>query len=285
MAFLNEILDNREIAIIIWLGILFIWAIFQKSVRKAFVAVFKSLTQKAIFISMVLMLFYIGALIYCLYRINLWDISNLSDTVIWFLGVAFVMFMNINNAKKENYFRKVVWDNIKLVVFIEFVTNLYVLDLWAEMILVPIMALIGGMMGVASTKPEYSRVESFLEKVVGLFGIGFIVYTFYNVFVDFSGFASLENLRAFLLPLILTIAFLPFIYILALYVVYEMIFMRLSHLIKDSSLARYAKWKTIFAFHLNLQALNKWLKKIVLRNFENRDDVKREIIKLKMGGA
>ena len=285
MVFPNDILDNREIAIIIWLGVVFVWAIFQKSIRKSLVAIFKAFTQKVIFVSTILMLIYIGAVIYLFYRINFWELSNLSDTAIWILGTAFVMFININRTKEDDYFRKAVVDNVKFVVFIEFVTNLYVFNLWAELILVPVMAVIGGMMGVASTNQKYKQVESCLTKIVGIIGIGFIIYALYHAVVDFKEFASLENLREFLLPLLLTVTFLPFVYIMAIYVTYDLIFMRIKHLIKNSALARYAKWKTVFAFHLNLRALNKWLKKIVRLKFDSKEEIKQATMSVKASGA
>ncbi len=285
MEFINDILDNREIAVIIWLGVFFVWVILQKSIRKSLLAVFNAFTQKVIFVSTILMLLYVGAMIYLFYRIDFWDISNLSDTIIWVVGVAFAMFINIDRTKEDDYFRKAVLDNVKIVIFIEFVTNLYVFNLWAELILVPILAIIGGMLGVASTNPKYKQVESCLTKFVGIFGIGFIIYALYNVIIDFKGFVSIDNLREFLLPLIFTIVFLPLIYLMAVYVTYDSIFMRIKLLVKNSALARYAKWKTIFAFHLNLRALNKWLRKIVLLEFNSKEDIKRAIMDVKMSGA
>jgi hypothetical protein len=154
MKLLNYILDNREIAILVWLGIFFAWVVSQKGMRKSLFAVFKSFTQKAIFISLFLMMLYIGAMVYVLYRVNFWDISILSDTLIWIFGVGVVLFFNTTNIQEADYFRKVIIDNIKLVVFIEFLMNLYVFDLWIELILVPVLAFIGGMLGVASAYPE-----------------------------------------------------------------------------------------------------------------------------------
>lgn len=285
MKSLNYIMDNREIAILVWLGIFFTWAISQKDIRKSLFAIFKAFTQKAILISSILMLLYIGAMIYVLYRVNFWDISILSDTVIWIFGVAAVLFINISHTQEDDYFRKVIIDNIKLVVFIEFLTNLYVFDLWIELLLVPILASIGAMLGVASARPAYKQVESFLTVIVAFIGVGFLAYALYNVIVDLKGFASLQSLRTFVLPIILTIMFLPFVYALAVYVIYDLIFVRIKNLVNDPKLVKYAKWQTVFAFHINLQALNKWLRKVVISRFKSREDVKQAIMSTKMSGA
>lgn len=274
------ILDNREIAILVWLGLFFSWAISQKTIREPFIGVIKAFTQKAI-----LMLLYIGAMIYVLYRVNFWDILILSDTVIWIMGVAAVLFININHTQEDGYFRKVVIDNIKLAVFIEFLANLYVFDLWIELILVPVLAFIGAIIGAAAARPEYKRVETSFTVIVALIGVGFLAYALYNVVGDIKGFASLENLRTFLLPIILTILFLPFVYVLAVYTTYDLIFFRIKNLINDPKLAKYTKWQTVFAFHINLHALNKWLRTVVTSRFKSREDVKQAIRGVKMNSA
>ncbi|MCD4753475.1 MAG: hypothetical protein K8R40_10420 [Anaerolineaceae bacterium] len=284
MEFINDILDNREIAILIWLGVFFIKAIFQKNIRKSLMAIWNVLTQKIILVSIILMLVYIGAMIYLFYQINFWDISNLSDTIFWSVGVAFVMFINIDRTKEDGYFQKVVLDNVKVVVFIEFVTNLYVFNFWAEIILVPVLVGIGGMLGIASTNPKYKQVESLLTKILIIFGVGYSIFALYNVIIDFKGFVSIDNLREFLLPPIFTIVFLPFIYLMAVYTAYDSIFRRIKHLIRNSNMARYAKWKTIFVFCLDLRALNKWLRKMVLLKFNRKEDIKCAIMDIKMNG-
>ena len=53
----------------------------------------------------------------------------MSDIIIWIVGDAFVMFININNAREADYFRKRIVDNIRFVVRIEFIADLYVLNL------------------------------------------------------------------------------------------------------------------------------------------------------------
>ena len=231
------------------------------------------------------MMLYIGIIIYLLFRIKLWNISYLSDTIIWILGVGFVLFMNINHTGEDNFFRKAVIDNIKLVVLIEFITNLHVFNIWVELILVPILVLLGALLGVASVHPEYKRVESFLTPIVGLIGVGLLVYNFYNIVVDIRSFLSMQILMEFFLPLILTILFLPFVYFLAVYMIYDLIFMRLKNVVINPKLEIYAKRRTFLEFHFNLKTLNKWLRKIVVSKFESKDNIKQAILGIKKNNS
>jgi len=226
---------------------------------------------------------YVGTLIYFFHIIGLWEFSYLGDTIVWFFGVAFVMFVNISAINQDGYFKKAILDNLKFAIFLEFITNLYVFNLWVELIIVPILAVVGGLLGVSSTNPKYKQIESCLTKIVIIIGFGFIVFALYNIIVDFREFASINNLKELLLPLLLTVTFLPYIYLLALQITYDQIFRHIKHLIKNSSLAKYTKRKTVFAFHLNLNALNKWLRKIVLLKFDSEEDVKHAIFEVKRG--
>jgi len=56
--------------------------------------------------------------------------------------------------------------------------------------------------------------------------------------------------------------FLPFIYFVALYASYEILFVRLGFFVKDKSLLIHVKKKTLLAFGPNLWALKKWAKHI-----------------------
>ena len=269
----NQIIDNREISILIWLGVFLIWSISKKEIRKSFISLIKWFFQKSIITLTLILVIYVSVFIYFFYYFNYWDFTNLSDTVIWFFGVAFVMLVNINHAGEDGYFKKIIIENIKFVVFIEFVINLYVLDLWAELIFVPVLAVIGALWGYSSAFPKYKNAEKFLSCFISILGLGFLVFATYNIIVDFQGFVSTSNLKEYLLPIVFTILIFPVIYFMALYVSYGLLFVRINFIVKNPSLAKFTKWRTVFSFQLNLKSLKKWSTKIHTFNFERKDDV------------
>ena len=198
-------------------------------------------------------------MVYIFYRFRLWDTSFINDTIVWIVGVAFVMYLNVNRVNNDEFFKKTIIDNLKLIIVLEFIINLYVFNFWVELFLVPLIAILVGVMGISSSNPENKQVESCLNTVFIVIGMGFLSYAIYNIIIDFQGFLSIDNLKKFLLPIVFTVIFLPFIYVMALYVTYDLIFRQIMNLIKDESLARYTRQKTIFSFHLNLKYLNKGL--------------------------
>ena len=173
----------------------------------------------------------------------------------------------------EHYLRRTILDNVKLILLLEFVINLYTFGLVVELILVPVVGFVVILKAVTEFQPEHKQVETILDYVLGLFGIGLVVFTFYNAAVDFKGFATLANLRDFLLPPVFTIVFLPFIYLTALCIKYQGILLRIDLFNDDSELTCYAKRRILAACRFDLGMLNKCSKKLGALRISHRDDV------------
>lgn len=232
------------------------------------------------------MTLYVCLMVYYLKNLNFWDFSYLSVTVIWFVAVAMSMFVNVSHLSESGRFKDVVWDNLKIAAIIEFIANLYVLNFWIEFLfIIPFSAILGGLLGVASVNYKGQKIESCLNAIAAILGTSFLGYAFFKIVTDFQGFASLYNLKEFLLPLIFTVALLPFIYVLALYITYSSIYMRLDRLIKEKALSKYAKRKTFFAFNFNLKLLHKWSRKIYTLNFDDKESIIKGISELKKSGG
>ena len=270
MSFFN----NREIAIILWVLIFFVLVLFYKKNCASLFSVLKIITSKKFILLIFSMLLYVSLIIYLFHKIGLWDTSVIKDSILWFFGVAFIMVVNSNKASEaEHYFQKVLLDNLKLVVLLEFIINLYVFNLAIEIILIPILFIIVVLLAYAESKKEYVDVKKVLDYILGIIGICFIIFALSNIFMNFPSFANLDNLRSFLLPPILTLAFLPFIYLFALYIVYESFFLRIDIFNENKAITRYAKRKIFALCHLNLRRLNKLSRKVGSMKINNKNDV------------
>jgi hypothetical protein len=125
---------------------------------------------------------------------------------------------------------------------------------------------------VAGLKPESKQVERGIEYVLGVIGTVLVVVV-RKAIVDFRNFASLHNLRDFFLPPIFTLAFVPYLYVLALFMKYESIFNRIDYVNNDASLSRYAKRKIVIFFHVNLKRLSGWSREAGILRFSDRNEV------------
>lgn len=270
MSFFN----NREIAIILWLLIFFVLVLFQKKIRTSLFSVLKVLTSKKFILLIFSMLLYVSLIIYLFHKIGLWDASMIKDAILWFFGVAFIMVINSNKAREEkHYFQKVLLDNLKLVVLLEFIINLYVFNLVIEIIIIPILFIIAMLLAYAESKKEYGFVKKVLNYILGIIGICFIMFALSNIFIDFRSLANLDNLRSFLLPPVLILTFLPFIYLFVLFAMYEIFFLRIDIFNENKTVNRYAKRKIFALCHLNLRRLNKLSKEVGIMKINNKNDV------------
>jgi hypothetical protein len=206
--------------------------------------------------------------------IRFWDITAIKDTLIWTFGSAVVILMKISNTKDTTLqFKDAVIENIKLIVILEFILNLYSFPLIIELILVPIVTLIYLMDILVKDKKEYKNIIPILEGTLGIFGLVVIAFTIISIFGDVQEFINFKNIRDFLLPIVFTLGYLPFVYIWALIMDYESFFIRLYIEGNNSQLRNYAKRMTILKCNINLSKINRLSHKIGLLRVAEKDDI------------
>jgi len=271
--------NNREIALFIYLLIFIIWSITKKQIRESIFKIFKSLTDKLILLSILALLIYVDLIIFGLYYLKFWDFTLLKDTIYWTFGVGFIMMMNTNKAiQEEHYFKNILKDNFKLVLILEFILGLYVFGFITELILAPIVILFSILLAISETSKEYYQVRNFLQILFGIIGIGYLIFSFYKIYQDFSEFASYGTLKSFLFPILMMILFLPFIYLYTLFIQYESLFVRLGFSLKDDKvLRRYAKKRILIAVNISLLKLKKIRPGFLFHECKTKDDIDLEI--------
>jgi len=265
--------NNRELAFIIWFILFFIFIIFHGKIRLSLINLSKAFFKLKIQIVLLLMIFYVSLIVLLLYKINLWIFPLIKDTIFWIFGTAFVLLINVEKiSKEESYFKKLFLDNIKLVLILEFIVNIYTFSLWFEIILIPIITIIVVMNALAGTKEEFGPVKKLTDGILAILGITILGYTIVKISGDFRNLATSENILSFLLPILLSITYLPFLYLFTLAITYEMLFMRLNFIIKDNKkLAKFAKKKILCLCHFNLKKINKFSKEQTI-SFQTLND-------------
>lgn len=274
-------LSNREAAIAIWLLIGLIWAFTQKKIRKSLLFVIKSFFAWKLSISYFAMLSYIAMLLFILHLVGIWNMAHITTTILWVICVGFVMLFENSKANNESFFKNSVKANLKVLVVFEFIINFYVFSFWVELLLVPISGILGGLMGIAAVKKEYASLQKSLNNFVAIIGSLLVGYALYMTINDYKNLFTLNNFESFILPILLTIMFLPFVYLWALYANYETLFIRLQFFVNDKSLLPYLKKQSFLAFRLNLWSLNKWANHINTLRFEDRASVDQSILAFK----
>lgn len=226
---------------------------------------------------MVFMLLYTTAVVALLHMAGFWTIALAKDTVFWCCFSGVVLAVNlITSEGNENIFWKIMADNVKLIIVIEFLVNAYVFSLPVELALVPIIALLTMMNALAHSDEQYSAVAKLTSGLLTVVGFAILLSAGFRAASDYANFGSIENIRRFLLPVVLSISFAPCIYLLMLFGAYELLFVRLEVGAEpEEAVKRHAKRHIIVHCGLSLKKLRAFSKAhaLDLMRIQNKGDV------------
>jgi len=272
-----NLFNNREIAIAVWILVIFIILLFIRGIRKSLKDLVKVLFHRKILILVLSIIVHTVGITFVLYLLNFWNISLLKDTILWlcFSGIV-ICFRYVSSKEDENLLRNIIIDNIKIVIIIEFIANLFTFPLAAELVLIPFMAFIAGLDVIAKTDKKNISVVRLLNGLQIIIGLFILIYAFSQAIADYKNIVNLDTLKSFLLAPLLAVLFSPFIYFMALLVKYELLFLRLEMgCEKSKKLKNYAKKKIILYCLLSLKKTKKALnmKTYNLMLIRNKDDV------------
>ncbi|WP_192348825.1 hypothetical protein [Algoriphagus sp. Y33] len=273
---LQIIFSNRELAAIIWILLIVLGLQFNGETRISSVNVVKAFFASRILFVILLAFLYSSFIIYLLYQLHFWDFSLLKDSIYWFIGSGVLIIISLTKADKErDFFKNLLRDSLKLVLILEFVVNLYQFEFITELILLPVIVVLTMIQVVAGREEQTQKVKSLVDWAFVIFGLVMLGISLQHIVADFRGFATIPNLESFLLPIILSISFIPFAYCVALYMNLELLFIRLGIFLTSKKNLRYAKWRTVLKSKLSL----KKLKVISLRinslyNGSSREDIR-----------
>lgn len=254
-----DILNNREIAYLFWGSIILLWFLKTDKRQDLLAHLFVTAFSKPLLKIYAAMFSYIAVLVYSLHEIGVWEISQTKSTVVWSFSVALIAVFRIRSIKENpHYFKQSLGDSLSLIVVLEFVMTFYSFNLIAELIFLPVMAFLGGMKALSERDEKYKVVDKLLDGIFIIFAILMLIYAAHNIIIGLSEFFAAETLTDFLTPIVLSVLYLPFIYALAVYESYERRFATIKFKIPDAKLRRYAKIRSIFAFHINWKLLDRW---------------------------
>lgn len=272
-----NLFNNREIAIAVWILVIFIILLFIRGIRESLKDLVKVLFHRKILILVLSIIVHTVGITFVLHLLNFWNISLLKDTILWlcFSGIV-ICFRYVSSKEDENLLRNIIIDNIKIVIIIEFITNLFTFPLAAELVLIPFMAFIAGLDVIAKTDKKNISVVRLLNGLQIIIGLFILIYAFSQAIADYKNIVNLDTLKSFLLAPLLAVLFSPFVYFMALLVKYELLFLRLEMgCEKSKKLKNYAKKKIILYCLLSLKKIKKALnmKTYNLMLIRNKDDV------------
>lgn len=255
---LTELFNNREQALLIWAAIILLYLLTRKDLRKSLAQVLASLLERKILVILVSMALYICLQVVSMSLVIDWSPSLTKDASTWALFTAFVLVLNVNKAKKDPaHFRNVALQGLGLVILIEFLLDNYPFELIPELMLVPVVSFIVMMHALSARDAQNASARRVLDFMLALIGGFLIFHVISNMLRDFQGLMTTDNLYSLLLPSVLTITFIPYLYMLAVVMAYENCFITFRFSLQGyPELVPIAQRRTLMACRFNLRKIH-----------------------------
>lgn len=224
-------LNNREMASLIWVSAFFLWAFSKKSVREGSVGVVRMFFKPQILLPLVAMLLWVGLELWVGSRLALWSPALAKGTIMWTLGSAAVLLFNrarLDSDGDLHFVRRTILATVGVAAFVEFFVNLYVISLPGELVFQMVAAIASLMVAVAGQKPEYRSAKVFCEWVLVAIGLAVFTYSAQQIYLGWCQVEARELVLAFALPAWLTVGLVPFLYLFSIYVAYDAVFRRIG---------------------------------------------------------
>lgn len=229
-----SIFSNRELAVAIWLIVLFILSLLKENIRQSYQKVLKSFFNFKILIYILVSVVYfliIIMLINCKYRL---DLSQLKDAIIWFIASGLVLTANTFSSKStKNIIENLIINNLKLIVLLEYIIATYTFSFFVEIFSFPIILFIVLMSAVSQTDEKYISVYKIFNGLQIFIGLLIICFSIYSAVLDYKGLIGKTSLVNILLPILYMILYFPVSYLWILYVKYEELFCVITQLFKN----------------------------------------------------
>ncbi|MBF4280188.1 hypothetical protein EAY27_24200, partial [Vibrio anguillarum] len=220
----------------------------------------KSFCHKSILITTGTLLLYISIVVYLLYSIDVWNAGQLKNTIVWFVFIGFVQLMNTTKiTDPKEYLKASLNSQFKLIVLIEFLVAFHSYGFITELFLVTVATLFACCSAFAKGKPEYKQVQKISDYILVVMGTLIFIDSILNIYNEPGKFFSVNTFRDFLVPMLLSVSLLPYVYVFYYFLAYERAFV-ITHIYTDSKqLQRYAKIRSFVAFKGKPSLIHKWL--------------------------
>jgi len=260
---MQQIFDNRELAIIFWLVIFFMWIIFDRKIRNSLVPLVKVITGKKILPINIILVLYVLGIIYVLIGVGAWRNTFVFDSGAWFFGTATVSYFNLIHIKRKRVIRSLIFDTFKVTILTDFILNLYVFPFYLEVIIILLLVIVGALLGFIEYNEENKKFGNYLSGCLGFVIIFYLIFSLVIIVNNIEEFLIIENLLEFVLPLLLTILFTPFLYLFGLFILYDQLKSHLKRRLKDEGLEKLVMRKIMCKFKLRRKAIYQLIDEII----------------------
>ena len=224
-----SILSTREWATLIWGCVFMLYVLCHKETRKSFWNVIVIFFDKKLRILWEIILLYVLTITMVFCYLPIWENIYIKDIIIWFLFSGLIYCMNaVSSEADETYIKKILKDNLKFTMILEFFMSTFTFNIWIELAIIPVITIITVMNVIAERKEEYKSVHKLLDSILAIAGFWIFYETIKIGINEYKQLNIMNTLVSFMIPIVYLILIIPLEYILELYSKYEVLFLRMT---------------------------------------------------------
>lgn len=224
-----SILSTREWATLIWGCIFMLYVLCHREIRKSLWNVIVIFFDKKLRILWEIILLYVLTITMVFCYLPIWENIYIKDIIIWFLFSGLIYCMNaVSSEADETYIKKILKDNLKFTMILEFFMSTFTFNIWIELAIIPVITIITVMNVIAEKKEEYKSVHKLLDSILAIAGFWIFYETIKIGINEYRQLNIINTLVSFMIPIVYLILIIPLEYILELYSKYEVLFLRMT---------------------------------------------------------
>ena len=224
-----SILSTREWATLIWGCIFMLYVLCHREIRKSLWNVIVIFSDKKLRILWEIILLYVLTITMVFCYLPIWENIYIKDIIIWFLFSGLIYCMNaVSSEADETYIKKMLKDNLKFTMILEFFMSTFTFNIWIELAIIPVITIIIVMNVIAERKEEYKSVHKLLDSILAIAGFWIFYETIKIGINEYKQLNIINTLVSFMIPIVYLILIIPLEYILELYSKYEVLFLRMT---------------------------------------------------------
>ena len=275
---IQNILTTREQATLIWiLVVLILFYVFSKRIRKisnkAMDSIEKTLFRKKFLIwlgSIISSILLSSILLYIiLNNFDIWDTYLIKIIIGWTIVSGIILSFEANSIfKNKQNLQSILLKNVTLLAWatslIIFVFNLHPFNLWIELIIVPLGVFL--MIFEIVARKQHLVIHKIVVIIIAVLTTLIFSFSLYKLIVDYTTILTTNNIVQFFVPTLSTILYLPFLYLMALFMSYEKLFIDFNNLIyKPSKVPLSVKIAIIKICHIRFNRVETFVNDLLLK--------------------
>ncbi|RYV01534.1 hypothetical protein SOPP22_14215 [Shewanella sp. OPT22] len=269
------IFNNRELASATLIALVLLWTCYKNETFFPLLkTAAKSLFLHAVFITIISLLVYISLIAFVLYSFDIWNFEQIKNTAMWFVFVGFAQLLNATNIDDPKlYLRSSLSAQVKIIVLLQFLVAFHSYSFVVELILITITSLLAGCSAFSQNKPEYNQANKICNFLLVAIGIFLLCHSLLTIYQEPSKFFTIDNFRNFLVPILLSVSVLPYIFCFYHFLAYERAFTKTRIYTSSKSLQRYAKLQSFIVFRGQHKQIHEWLLYSCTAEFESKETI------------